>query len=685
MESRSKERGKMFLDYVNIEVGTDSVYRQSKGNTLPIVTTPFGMQGFVMQTDQSAGGWFYRPSAKYTEGIRVSNQPSPWLGDYGHIVFMPQSKTHYIDEGGRHSSISDKKLAPNFMSMYLNRYGVKVDLTPSERGAKVQMSYDFSDEKKLLLVKTFKGQSSIEVLKDELRICTKACSKNKYSKEFKKFYIFKFDKRIINHEFYDENRKVVENFGENMSVVLEFSSEKVDFDLVSSYISFEQANLNLEKELKEKSFLDLKEETAEKWEKHLQTIEITGTREEKRVFYSNLYRCFLFPRVSHEYNEENEAMHRSFYTNKVEKGVMYTDNGFWDTYRTTFPLFSILIPDRYKEIVKAILNVYKESGWLPRWLSPYERGIMPSTLTDSVIAEAIIKDFVEPEDLDIALEALQKDANEKSNDDLNGRKLIKEYIEFGYIPYDMSHESVSMTLDNSYSDYCIGKALEKSGHLEKAKEYFARSKNYLNLFNSESKFFESKDSKGIFNKNFNPNDWGYDYCESSAWQNNFSVVHDIKNFIKKFGLVEAQKRVSEIFTLKPRYNVGRYNFEIHEMTEMAIIDDLGHFAISNQPSFYLPYTYFALDQAEKTYEILKKAHKYFTDKADGYPGDEDNGSLAAWYVFTTIGLYPYCPVDAEYYQTPTTVESVVIKTNNNSVHKNKNDEYKIISHFDLLR
>ena len=629
------------LKYVNIDVGTDSAYRQSSGNTLPQVQYPFGRQGFVMQTDGEKGGWFYNPNARYTEGIRVSNQPSPWLGDYGHIVMLPMSGKTFVNNSGRHSSIRNKKQSPSEISFKLMRYNIDFNLTPSFSGASMNIKYNRDDSKKFL-VQGFHGLSEVKVDGDKLYFRTDTCVKNLYSKNFEKFYFFKFSDTITSHEVFEGNNKIIEEFGNNLSVVVEFLSNNVNVKMATSSISFDQAECNYESELENITHEQVQKVTESKWEELLSTVEVTENHE---VFYSNLYRCFLFPRSLHEFNKESLPIHRSFFTNTVEKGEMYTDTGFWDTYRTTLPLLRVIVPNIYKEITNSLVVFYNETGWLPRWVAPYERGIMPSTLTDSVVAEAIVHDFIREDLIEDALASLKKDAYQVSKIDLNGRKAIKEYMEYGYIPHDISHESVSMTLDNNYCDYAIYQAFKHLGREEEVSDLLGRSQNYKMLFNPTTKFMERKNSKGEFDESFNPSEWGLDFCESSAWQNNFTVFHDINGLIELFGgVTEAEKRLDEIFETTPEYFVGRYGFEIHEMIELAIIEN-GHFAISNQPSFHLPIVYSYLGREEKLLEKLKYTHQYFTSKGDGYPGDEDNGSMAAWFVLTTIGMYPFCPVD----------------------------------------
>lgn len=640
------------IDRVNIEVGTDSIYRQSSGNTLPNVQYPFGNQSYVLQTDGNGGGWFYNPKHNFIEGIRVSSQPSPWLGDYGHIVVQPISGTTNFDNGGRHSSISNKQLSPAKLSIHLNRYNIDFNLVPAKNSAIFTVDYKDPTNSNKLLIKGLSGKCKIEVEDDTVYLQTDFPRECEYSENFKKYYVIKFNCEISNYDLFKENQIININEEHNLGILLEFASDSVSCKLGSSYISFMQASTNIANDINEKILSEVYTETCNAWEELLSTIKVEDEEEKLEVFYSNLYRCFCYPRGAHETTPDG-IKHRSFADGKIYDGTMYTDVGFWDTYRTTMPLLRLITPAIYKEIIQSILNFYREYQWLPRWVSPFERGIMPSTLTDSVIAEAIVTNNIEAEDLDLALEGLLKDAYTHLEDDLHGRRAINEYIKYGYIPHDLCHESVSMTLDNAYSDYAIAKALEHVGKKAEADKLYKRAANYKTLFNPETKFFESKLSNGEFRADFDPNEWGTDFCESSGWSNNLSVFHDFEGLTNLFGSIDnIETRLDEIINQKIKYTTGKYGFEIHEMTEAAICSDLGYFAISNQPSFNLPFVYHLIGKEEKYIEIIKRAHNYFKPTGDGYPGDEDNGSLSAWYVLTVIGKYPYCPADGEFLELP---------------------------------
>ena len=293
------------------------------------------------------------------------------------------------------------------------------------------------------------------------------------------------------------------------------------------------------------------------------------------------------------------------------------------------------------------MNSYRESGYLPKWLSPDERGLMPGTLIDAVIADAAVKDIrrdLMPE----FLTAMEKGATVQSKHPNYGRQGTEDYLTYGYVP-NHYHESVNHTLDYAYSDFCISQVAKVLEEEEMTKKYQQQSLNYQNIFDYESGFMRSKDKDGKFREPFSANRWGQDYAEGSAWQSSFAVYHDFSGLIGKYGGSERYKeKLIELCNQPPTFDPGGYGFEIHEMSEMAAIE-FGQLAISNQPSFHYPYLFSYIGQPEMAQPLLKQLMtQTFDDSPMGYPGDEDNGSMAAWYIFNSLGFYPVTPGTGEY-------------------------------------
>ncbi len=630
----------MKVDKVNIEVGTASIYRESNGNTLPHVQYPLGNQSYVLETDRANGGWFYNPHVNYAEGIRISSQPSPWLGDHGQISLMPFSGEYTVD---LHSSITKQQLSPVNLEIFFHRFATTFNLVPTKRGAEMIIKNQ-SNETTKLLIDCFTGNSSYYVEENTLYLTVSTIANSENSEHFRKFYALHFSEPFQINNVFCNNQKTVTKEGSDLKLILEFNTSSYHVIVASSYISLEQLQLNLYNE-QQTNFVTKLNLVTEAWEKLLNTIEITDDITDQNLFYSNLYRVYCYPRFIHELNSENKPIFYDFISQSTKPGVMISDVGFWDTYRTTMPLMRMLTPDIYRKIIKAILNHYQATGWLARWLAPYERGIMPSTLTDVVISEAYLFGFIESEDRELAITALLNNGDTISSNQLYGRKCLSEYIQYGYVPADISNESVSMTLDNLLADYAISQVLKAAEHPDFCR-YQTRYKNYEKIFNQQTNFFAPKTTEGSFQADFDPDLWGNDFCESSGWQNNFNLVYDVQGLINLFGSKAACcQRLDEIFDESAKFKVGKYQQEIHEMTEMIKCHDLGYFAISNQPSFVLPFWYLHLGEFEKFQQVITKTLKYFTVESDGYPGDEDNGSLSAWYIWVMLGKYPFNPLE----------------------------------------
>lgn len=662
-----------YLSYVNIKQGSKSVSRFSNGNTLPLTQMPFGMVSFVPQTQVDRGSWFYHPEDRSLEGIRLSHQPSPWIGDYGCFVLLPQRENPLAETWTNWSSYrpQEAKLNPDSLHVYFQRYRVAMGIAPSERGAAIELDYT-GEEQATLSILPVDGEMGHRVDAGKGRVYGYTTHHSQdVAKNFKMYYVLEFDTPILEDKTFislGSNASLKEGKsieGKKAGIHIAFAGQKVTGRLAISYISEEQAILNLEQELSGQTFSQIHGKAQEKWENYLSRIEMEAeTEEQMRTFYSCMYRSFLFPHKAYEVDEQGDPIHYSPATGNVHPGVRYTDNGFWDTYRTVYPLYALIAKEEYAEMLEGFVNDYLEGGWLPRWLSTGEVGCMPSTLIDAVIADAAIKGLVSKELLEKALEGMIKHANEEGPEPRYGRNGVKAYLEHGYVPYDVEGESVNLTLDAAYGDFCIAEVAKVLGKTEIEEEYRLRAKNYRHLFDAETGFMRPRNSLGEFRPNFDPYTWGRDYTESSAFQPSFFVPHDLEGLVELYGGKERfVQKLDELFAAEPRFNVGGYGVEIHEMSELAAVD-FGQCAISNQPSFHIPYLYAAVGEQKKTnYWVKKICDELFTAEDDGFPGDEDNGTMAAWYVFSSLGLYPLCPGKPGYVRS----ESLVKKARINGI------------------
>ncbi len=635
-----------YIKYVNIKQGTKSVPRFSQGNTLPLTQKPFGMIAFAPQSEGSNSRWWYHPESHSIEGIRLTHQPSPWIGDYGALLITPQADVIADNPAAGWSGVRPKEaqLNPDYMNIEFLRSTAKMELTPSDRCAKVRIKYDTYCQK-AVTVYNILGNGCFEL---------DAQSKMVYAwtdghmagdaKSFKMYAVLHMDDNI------DFAKSYVVNNGKNdacVHLMLNDNADTAEFGIAISYISFEQAQLNYG-EIEGKTFDAVKSECNKEWEDYLFTIQIdTVDKKELKTFYSCMYRTGLFPHRASEVNGDGKEVHYSPYTGKVYDGIRYTDNGFWDTYRTIFPMFTFTNRALYADVVKSMLNDYKEGGWLPRWLSIGEVGCMPSTLGDSIIAHAAATGIVEKDVLKELLDAMIHHANNKAPNRNYGREGIEEFNKYGYVPGDMYKESVNLTLDFAYGDYCIAQVAKAVGETETEKEYLERAKRYKNLYDPKTGFMRAKDVNGSFIEPFDPYCWGRDYTEASAWQTLFSVQHDLDGLAQLMGGKEKLiSRLDQIFEhKKPLYRTGGYNCEIHEMTEMAAVD-FGLCLISNQPGFLLPYVYAHFGEYAKCQLWVEKlCDEAFSFEDDGFTGDEDNGSMASWFILSRLGMYPVCPAD----------------------------------------
>lgn len=634
-----------YLQYVNIKQGTFSEHRFSNGNTLPLTQLPFAMAGFAPQTEDR-GGWFYHPASHALEGVRLTHQPSPWIGDYGAFLLTPQTGAlkHTPARAWSGYRPADAVLTPNYLKVHFLRARTDFELTPTVRGCKLRLSYP-SDRTPYLSVFPVYGNYTFRVDYDKNCVyVTSDGARGDFHVDFKAYLVMRFSVPI------DREKTVC---GDTYLHVA-FSSPNVEADAATSYVGFDQAAANCADECACVSFDAQRAKGESIWEEYLSRIEIEPTDEKQmRTFYSCLYRTGLFPHKAYEMRD-GKPIHYCPFDGSVRAGVRYTDNGFWDTYRTEYPLLARIARKEYAEMLEGFVTDYRDGGWLPRWPSIGERGCMPSTLIDAVIADAAVKGIADPALLETALEGMLNHANHDApNEDL-GRQGAGAYLQYGYVPKDVVRsDSVNLTLDAAYGDFCIAQVAHVLGKTELEAKYRKRALNYRNLFDAETGFMRGKKSDGTFDDAFDPFDWGGDYTEGSAWQSSFAVPHDVDGLAALYGgrdkLIE---KLDELFSTPPLYNIGGYGCEIHEMTEMAAVD-FGQCAISNQPSFHLPYLFAALGAPEKTaYWVRKLCAEAFSAEDDGFPGDEDNGTTAAWYVLSTLGIYDICPGKNELIRIP---------------------------------
>ena len=634
-----------YLKYVNTKMGTSSEMKFSRGNTLPLCQMPFGMCAFAPQNPLKAENseWFFHPDNDQIEGVRLTHQPSPWIGDYGTLLFAPTI------EGKSSSYNKDSAVfAPDYINVYFEDAKCNLEIAPTERGGAIRV--ELEGENGYFSLRGALGKTTFELdKKRKLIFGANDYHQKDEAKDFKMFFAVSLDSVDFDGSIIEENE-----------LKIKINSKKAEGRVGISYISYEMARMSLNREIGEKSFDLVREKARSEWERRLASIEIESDNEKQlKIFYSCMYRAFLFPHKAYEIDENGEFVHYSPATGGCHKGKRYTDNGFWDTYRTSFPFFALVAQEEYCEMLEGFASDYEEGGYLPRWSAMGEVGCMPSTLIDGVIAEAVVRGIGDKELHKRLLRGMIHHSNVLSANPKYGRNYIDKHLKYGYVPYDFADESINLSLDFAYGDWCIGVVAKSLGEESLAREYFERSLWYRALFDKSTGFFRAKASNGEWRGDFDPFVWGYDYTESSAWQNVFGAPHALDDIASMLGGREgAIAKIDEIFATPPTFKHGRYGCEIHEMTEMAV-QDLGQCAISNQPSFSIPFLYAYYGDKKKSDKVIKKIVKEcFTP--DSYPGDEDNGSMSAWYIFATLGFFPICPGKKEYVETTPLVKGYKI-------------------------
>ena len=646
----------MNIKQIDTRHGTANQHSFSHGNCLPYSGVPFGMNYFAAQTTDQKGSWWFHPEDRTFQGYRLTHQPSPWMGDFSHLLLTPvsgtQEKTSLLDIQSSYRP-EQSTFSPTHIQIEQMRYQINSTLIPSMYGGILTIDYK---QKQNGLILTLPGRYQVKQVTDRTISCQVINFSGSEDKNFTFYFILRLDKPLITPL---ENQKGVDG-----SLLLSFGdSLKQTVRLGTSFISEEQALLNLKREEILSAHTYLEKSTSE-WQGYFDRVQVEHTDfKHTETFYHNLYRMFLFPQTFYEINASNQKIHYDTFNKEVKKGSLYTNNGFWDTYKTVYPFYSLIAQEKYIDMLEGFLNSYEETGFLPKWLSPDERGLMPGTLIDAVIADAAVKGIGENL-MERFLEAMKKAATIQSDNSNYGRQGTYDYLKYGYVPSN-HHESVNHTLDYAYSDFCISKVAETLNKQEDKELYQKQSLNYKHIFDSKTGFMRAKNKEGKFRNHFLDTRWGEDYAEGSAWQSSFAVYQDFAGLINQYDSPKQfEEKIIQLCNQSPIFNVDGYGFEIHEMSEMAALE-FGQLAISNQPSFHYPFLFSYIGKPEMAQPLLKQLlTQTFDATPTGYPGDEDNGSMAGWYIFNSLGFYPVTPGSGEYVIGMPLVKKAVLKLSN---------------------
>ncbi len=647
------------VDYVNTLVGTMSKHSLSSGNTYPAIAMPWGMNFWMPQTGQMGDGWAYTYDAEKIRGFKQTHQPSPWINDYGQFSIMPVTGEPVFDQNKRASWFSHKAeiAKPYYYSVYLADYDVQTEITPTMRAAMFRFTFPEND-KSFVVVDAFDNGSYVKVIPGENKIVGYT-TKNSGSvpENFKNYFVIVFDKPFT-YKSVVENNAINQNKLESKSghaeAIIGFSTKKgeiVHARVASSFISPEQAELNLN-ELGNNSFDQVKETGRKEWNKVLGKIEVEDENiDNLRTFYSCLYRSVLFPRSFYEIDVQGKTIHYSPYNGQVLPGYMFTDTGFWDTFRCLFPFLNLMYPSMNEKIQEGLANAYNESGFLPEWASPGHRGCMVGNNSASIVTDAYLKGL-KGYDIQTLWKAVVHGTNAVHPQVASTGRLGYEYYnKLGYVPYDVKiNENAARTLEYAYDDWCIYQLEKKLGKSEKEIGIYAkRAMNYKNLFDPTHNLMRGKNQDGTFQSPFNPLKWGDAFTEGNSWHYTWSVFHDPQGLINLMGGKKTfNQMLDSVFNVPPLFDDSYYGSVIHEIREMQIMN-MGNYAHGNQPIQHMIYLYnYSGEPWKSQYRVREVMDKLYNSNPDGYCGDEDNGQTSAWYVFSAMGFYPVCPGTDQY-------------------------------------
>jgi predicted alpha-1,2-mannosidase len=648
------------VEWINPLMGTASKPELSNGNTYPAIALPWGMNFWTPQTGKMGNGWAYTYDADKMRGFKQTHQPSPWMNDYGQFAIMPLTGKLRFTQDDRASWFSHKAevAKPYYYSVYLADSDVTTEITPTERAAQFRFTYPKTDEAYVVVDAYDKG-SYIKVLPEQRKIVgySTRYARGPLPKNFKNWFVIYFDKPFTSTHIWSGDKLVdgVTELASNHSgAVVGFKTEKgekVGMRVASSFISGEQAELNLKRELADDSFDATAQKGKEVWNKTLSRVSVEGgSVDQTRTFYSSLYRMLFFPNKLYEIDANNQIVHWSPYNGQILPGYMFAGTGFWDTFRALYPFLNLMYPSINREMQAGLVNDYKEGSWLPEWSSPGLANVMIGNNSASVVAEAYVKGL-RGYDVETLWQALKHGADNEGPMDAVGRKGVKYYNDLGYVPYDVKiNENAARTLEYAYDDFAIwqlGKALGKPE--SEIAIYKQRAMNYKKLFDPETGLMRGRNQDGSFQSPFNPFKWGDAFTEGNSWHYTWSVFQDVHGLMQLMGGRDKfVAKLDQVFTLPPVFDESYYGEVIHEIREMQIAN-MGQYAHGNQPIQHMIYLYGYAGAPWKTqYWARETMNRLYKATPDGYCGDEDNGQTSAWYVFSALGFYPVTPAVPQY-------------------------------------
>lgn len=671
-------------DYASTVRGTNSSGSFSRGNTFPATAVPNGFNFWTPVTNAGSNSWLYEyahnnnaKNLPTLQAFSASHEPSPWMGDRQTFQLMPSvaAGTPEADRTARALPFrhENEVAKPHYYGVTFEN-GLKAEMTPTDHAAAMRFRYpgdeagmvfdNISNDGGLTLdpgSRSFTGFSDV---------------KSGLSVGATRLFVYGvFDAPVT------ASGKLTGGGGDDVTGYLRFDAGKdrtVNLRLATSLISVDQAKKNLAAEIPAGTGFGQVEKKAQRaWDQLLGKVEVEGaSKDQLTSLYSSLYRLYLYPNSGFE-NTGSASRPKQQYASpfspmpdpdtathtgaKIVDGKVYVNNGFWDTYRTTWPAYSLLTPDKAGEMVDGFVQQYKDGGWISRWSSPGYADLMTGTSSDVAFADAYVKgvDF----DATAAYEAALKNATVAPPSSGVGRKGMETSPFLGYTSTDTG-EGLSWALEGYLNDYGIaqmGQKLYKKTGKERYKEesaYFLnRAQNYVSLFDHDAGFFQGRDPQGAWrvpSAEYDPKVWGYDYTETNGWGYAFTAVQDTRGLADLYGGKAGLGKKLDTYFATPETAspdiVGSYGSVIHEMTEARDVR-MGMYGHSNQVAHHVTYLYDAAGEPSKTQEKVREVlSRLYTGSeiGQGYHGDEDNGEQSAWYLFSSLGFYPLVMGSGEY-------------------------------------
>jgi predicted alpha-1,2-mannosidase len=647
-------------------MGTDSSVQFSHGNEYPSIALPFPMNAWAPYTQPQRDSFFYQFRRKQIRGLRQTHQPSPWMGDYGNFALMPVSGQLVVTEQERASEFQHENefAEPAYYSVQLDTWNARAEVTPTERAARFRFTFNAPGDSYVIL-DVFEDRvrhGEVKLIPSENKIIGIARdNRGGVPPNFANYFVIVFDRPFSSFGVWSTDSVqpgVTHLEHKHAGAFAKFDTSKehvVGCKVASSYISPGQAELNLQREIGNADFDEVRQQAEARWNEQLGRALVSGgTDEQRRTFYSCLYRALLFPEKFYELDSAGKPVHYSPYDGKIHEGVLFTDSGFWDTFRAAHPLYTLLFPEVSEQIQQSLLNAYDESGWLPEWPSPGHRSIMIGQNSFSLLADAWVKG-VTNFDASKAVEAMVHDANSDGPMPAVGRDGVQHYNKLGYVPYSSTkgeprvEEATAKTLEYAYDDFCAARLAQAVGKNLEAETFARHAFNYTNLFDPHVAFMRERKADGSWNEPFYPDQWGGGFTEGCSWHWTWCVFQDIPGLVRLMGGDKAfADKLNAVFDTEPTVRVGTYGGMIHEMTEM-VAANMGQYAHGNEPIHHMLYLYDYVGQPWKTQSRVRQVlNLLYQPTPAGYCGDEDTGQMSAWYVLSALGFYPVCPGTPEY-------------------------------------